>query len=239
MNLQVKVYKPDYGVILKNYLDPKNWESITVFQYRGFTTTVELERINTRDKKLMFYIRTKCGDVVEANYVTYAIDHPEQTLKVFEKSMKSAMRSTFISAVSKVNYKPRYDARMDMYFREQEAISDAIRGEVEELYADLPDMAQRVIDFDTLLEDIVKDRQAWKKPWYSDATKEYYEQELDVFDGIQTIIEDRNFGEIDLTDSLKMIEALETGDTSELDEDELDEYNDLVNVEDIDLEDFI
>lgn len=240
MNIQVKVYKPDYGVILKNYLDPKNWESMVVYRYRDYTISIQLTSINVLSKTLLFEINTTCQETqYTKRNVTYKIDHPEYTLKVFETAVKRAMESSFISAVIQTNYKYTYEALSEAYNRERRAIVSEINDDIQSLYDNLPSMVRSVIDYDDLLDSIVDDKQLCEYPSYTSATKEYFEQELNIFNGIQTIIENRDFGEIDLTDSLKIIDALETGDYDELTEDELETLQEIIDVEDIDLENYI
>lgn len=239
MNLQIKVYKPDYGVILKNYLDPKNWEEITIYQYRNYVSTIQLTNINVRAKMLDFTITTKNGYESSTQYVSYKLDHPEYTLKTFENAVKSALRTSLYNTVKYVNYKDTYESLYARFNREAAAIDSEIRETIRDIYHDLPSMVQSVIEFEDLLDRIVEDKQRYRRPTYLGIDRHYYEQEMNIFDGIQTIIEDRDYGVVDLSDSMKIIEALETGDYDELDEDELDELKEMIDVEDIDLEDYV
>lgn len=242
MNLAIKVYKPDYGVILKNYLDPKNWEEITIYQYRNFTTSIQLESIDTKNKKLSFKIQTFISGQkydTQTSYITYMIDHPEYTLSVFESAVKSSIENTFKRCVGLYNYHDTYEMLRSRYYSKWSAIKMAIKNEIQEIYDDLPDLVQKVISFDDLLTDVINEKIDGVEPQPWNYREEHYIQELNVLKGLQTIVEHKEFGVVDFTDDSKLIYALENNDPSELNEEELERYEEIVDVEDINIEDYI
>lgn len=56
----IKVYKMDYSFIIKNYLDPRLWaKTWTLFEYKDFVITLQLQKIETISKKIVFLLRIK------------------------------------------------------------------------------------------------------------------------------------------------------------------------------------
>lgn len=51
----IKTWKMDYSFIIKNYLNPALWQKTwTLFEYKDFTVTIKLTRIETKDMRIIF-----------------------------------------------------------------------------------------------------------------------------------------------------------------------------------------
>lgn len=53
----IKTWKMDYSFIIKNYLNPALWQKTwTLFEYKDFTVTIKLTRIETKDMRIIFWM---------------------------------------------------------------------------------------------------------------------------------------------------------------------------------------
>ena len=51
----IKLWKMDYSFIIENYLNPALWQKTwTLFEYKDFTVTIKLARIETEDMRIIF-----------------------------------------------------------------------------------------------------------------------------------------------------------------------------------------
>lgn len=56
----IKVYDIDYSFIIKNYLNPEMWQKIwTLFQYKTFVVTLQIDYINCAEEKICFKVTLK------------------------------------------------------------------------------------------------------------------------------------------------------------------------------------
>lgn len=71
--LILKVFDVDYSFIIKNYLSPELWEKKwTLFEYKKFVITLELNSISTYDKKICFKVRITDNSKDGWNNTTYS-----------------------------------------------------------------------------------------------------------------------------------------------------------------------
>ena len=56
----IKVYDIDYSFIIKNYLNPEMWQKTwTLFQYKTFVVTLQIDYINCAEEKICFKVTLK------------------------------------------------------------------------------------------------------------------------------------------------------------------------------------
>lgn len=56
----IKVWEMDYSFIIKNYLNPVLWDKVwTLFAYKDFVITIQINSIDTMDKEIIFLIKFK------------------------------------------------------------------------------------------------------------------------------------------------------------------------------------
>lgn len=81
--LAIKVYKIDYDFIIKNYLDRELWKKTwTLFEYRGFVFTLELDSINVKSNTIHFVLRGNyTGEEYTGGYWTY-VSHNIENSKI-------------------------------------------------------------------------------------------------------------------------------------------------------------
>lgn len=60
----IKVYDIDYSFIIKNYLNPEMWQKTwTLFQYKTFVITLNLDSIDCQREKIFFQVRIKDNSI--------------------------------------------------------------------------------------------------------------------------------------------------------------------------------
>lgn len=60
----IKVYDIDYSFIIKNYLNPEMWQKTwTLFQYKTFVITLNLDSIDCQREKIFFQVKIKDNSI--------------------------------------------------------------------------------------------------------------------------------------------------------------------------------
>ena len=85
---KLKVYEIDYDFIIKNYLDRHLWKKIwTLFVFKEYVFTLNLYRIDTKNNKIEFEVKTQ-GDWY-TEYITYDIENT--SIKILKQQINGAI----------------------------------------------------------------------------------------------------------------------------------------------------
>lgn len=84
----IKVYDVDYSFIIKNYLNPEMWsKEWTLFQYKGFVFTLNINGIDCQNEKVSFNLYLK--DTLERNkYYEEWCSYPNRVSRYIVHSLK-------------------------------------------------------------------------------------------------------------------------------------------------------
>ncbi len=85
----IKIYAIDYSFLIKNYLDKNLWKKTwTLFQYKDYIFTLNLDTINCMDDCILFKI--KCNKSCYCRWVYYYINS-DMTIDMLKKKIDTAM----------------------------------------------------------------------------------------------------------------------------------------------------
>lgn len=186
--IELKVFKPDYGFIFKNYLDPNIWgEEYVIYAYRGFSAKIRLYTINTKEKSLTFIINYNFNDkphmYISPSTVDYKLDHPEYTLKIFENKVMGRVSETIKRVYGQFNYEEEYNWRCESHDAYKSQCWEQVNEKIE-TFKEMSNIPEDLIDWedvsDSMLSKIIGD-----SPSIMDYRPEHYELELNVFKGIK------------------------------------------------------
>lgn len=100
--LAIKVFKIDYSFIIRNYLNPEMWKKTwTLFQYKTFTVTLNIYRIETKEEKIMFEIRIYYHDLDSEEVDNYVYTFISCSLKLEDITfMKRQINSAIYNLIT-------------------------------------------------------------------------------------------------------------------------------------------
>lgn len=109
--LILKVYDIDYSFIIKNYLNPEMWQKTwTIFQYKTFVVTLNIDYINCQKESITFDIKIK-DNSIENKYMyewgknsdKEATDNAYYSLKINDLDfLKKIIESSVLKTIEKL-----------------------------------------------------------------------------------------------------------------------------------------
>lgn len=108
MNLALKVYDINYEFILKNYLDPKMWDTIwPVFEYRGTVITMNIGSIYVQSRNVYLQFNIKDDQYEASSSISISLNN--FNMKVIKKQICGACRDCLASLEQKyIEKSPEY-----------------------------------------------------------------------------------------------------------------------------------
>lgn len=145
-NLPVlKVYEIDYSFIIKNYLNPELWtKTWTLFQYKEFIFTLNIERIYCKDERIMFNIRLEDTINHEKYRTDYWTNYPyraegevDYSLKI--DNIKLLKKKIYSKMITVVNFLEQRFCKCTDEYREMEYAKETEKDTLRQIAEDFLD----------------------------------------------------------------------------------------------------